>query len=78
MNATVLSIWVAFRSGALTGAVDLTQDNSLVTNDCGVTFMAVQGVGVRRTFPTDCRHCGGRIFVHTNGYGDWVLFDELG
>ena len=30
------------------------------------------------TYPTRCRNCGEAIFFHTNGYGDVVLFDELG
>lgn len=32
----------------------------------------------RKTYPSNCRDCGQRIFVHSNGYGDTVLFDDLG
>lgn len=35
-------------------------------------------LGYKKTYPGSCRDCGDRVFVHTNGYGDWVLFDELG
>ena len=31
-----------------------------------------------RTHPTRCRDCGADVFFHTNGFGDAVLFDELG
>jgi hypothetical protein len=34
-----------------------------------------------RTWPTLCfidGGCGKEVFAHTNGYGDFVLFDELG
>lgn len=30
------------------------------------------------TYSRPCRDCGNRIFMHTNGDGGWVLFDELG
>ncbi len=30
------------------------------------------------TYPTRCFWCGEEVFYHTNGYGDCVLFDELG
>lgn len=40
--------------------------------------MVIEEASRSRTYPTKCRDCGGAIFFHTNGYGDAVLFDELG
>jgi len=31
-----------------------------------------------KTYPTTCLWCGASIYYHTNGYGDSVLFDDLG
>lgn len=31
-----------------------------------------------RTYQTKCWYCGDEVFYHTNGFGDCVLFDELG
>ncbi|MGI2906824.1 hypothetical protein [Tolypothrix sp. VBCCA 56010] len=31
-----------------------------------------------QTYPTTCWWCGAKVFYHTNGYGDSVLFDSLG
>src|SRR5450631_3805924 len=31
-----------------------------------------------RTYPTACKDCGDRVFFHTNGFGDGVIFDSLG
>ncbi len=30
------------------------------------------------TYPTTCWWCGEKVFYHTNGFGDSVLFDSLG
>jgi hypothetical protein len=41
----------------------------------------MQALGYPATWPTTCfinRGCGAAVFAHTNGYGDFVLFDELG
>lgn len=35
-------------------------------------------IGESKTYPTICWWCGAEVFYHTNGYGDCVLFDELG
>jgi hypothetical protein len=35
-------------------------------------------LGFSKTYPTRCRECDDEIFFHTNGYGDVVLFDDLG
>lgn len=32
----------------------------------------------KATRPTKCWWCGADVYYHTNGYGDSVLFDELG
>jgi len=31
-----------------------------------------------KTYPTKCKRCQAEVFYHTNGYGDHVLFDDLG
>jgi hypothetical protein len=41
----------------------------------------MQILGYARTWPTLCfinRECRKRVFAHTNGFGDFVLFDKLG
>jgi hypothetical protein len=41
----------------------------------------METVGHRRTWRTLCfinGGCGEEVFAHTNGYGDFVLFDRLG
>jgi hypothetical protein len=38
-------------------------------------------LGYPLTWPTTCflnQHCSEPVFAHTNGFGDFVLFDELG
>lgn len=38
-------------------------------------------LGYSLTWPTECfidGGCGARVFAHTNGEGDFVLFDDLG
>ena len=35
-------------------------------------------LGHRLTYPGKCYNCGQRVFMHTNGNGDWVILDELG
>jgi len=32
----------------------------------------------RTTYPTKCRDCSARVFFHSEGFGDGVLFDALG
>lgn len=41
----------------------------------------MQSSGYPATWPTSCfisGGCGESVFAHTNGFGDFVLFDELG
>jgi hypothetical protein len=39
----------------------------------------MQALGYPATWPTHCFiACGAPVFAHTNGYGDFVLLDELG
>lgn len=41
----------------------------------------MQCLGYPATWPTSCfisGGCGEGVFAHTNGFGDFVLFDELG
>jgi hypothetical protein len=41
----------------------------------------MQSLGYPATWPTSCfisGGCGETVFAHTNGFGDFVLFDELG
>jgi hypothetical protein len=41
----------------------------------------VKVLGYPSTWPTQCflaNGCGAKVFAHTNGDGDFVLFDELG
>jgi hypothetical protein len=41
----------------------------------------MQSLGYPATWPTSCFLSGGygaAVFAHTNGFGDFVLFDELG
>jgi hypothetical protein len=41
----------------------------------------MQVLGYTATWPTECfiaGGCGKRVFAHTNGFGDFVLFDKLG
>ena len=41
----------------------------------------MQILGYTATWPTTCfigGGCGKRVFAHTNGFGDFVLFDKLG
>jgi hypothetical protein len=40
----------------------------------------MKATGSPRTWPTSCfinGGCGAQVFAHTNGHGDFVLFDEL-
>jgi hypothetical protein len=41
----------------------------------------MEALGYPVTWPTSCfidGGCGAAVFAHTNGYGDFVLFDQLG
>ena len=41
----------------------------------------MQALGYPLTWPTTCfisGGCGSPVFAHTNGHGDFVLFNELG
>lgn len=38
----------------------------------------VRDIPTPLTYPTKCRFCQKNIFFHTNGNGDFVLFDRLG
>src|SRR6185437_2752375 len=42
----------------------------------------MQALGYPATWPTVCfinpEHCRAQVFAHTNGFGDFVLFDRLG
>ena len=35
-------------------------------------------LGHSLSYPTKCRYCACSVFLHTNGYGDAVFFDDLG
>jgi hypothetical protein len=37
-----------------------------------------ENLGNSVTYKTTCWYCGEEVFFHTNGYGDCVLFDQLG
>src|SRR5262245_56280444 len=41
----------------------------------------MEALGYPATWPTSCfidGGCGETVFAHTNGFGDFVLFDDLG
>ena len=41
----------------------------------------MKSLGYSSTWATTCfinGGCGAKVFAHTNGRGDFVLFDELG
>lgn len=44
----------------------------------GLSSKSVVERGSPFTYPTTCWWCGAPVYFHTNGFGDAVLFDELG
>jgi hypothetical protein len=64
--------------GGGSGRTGFLGGDSLLSAQSNFDKLVRENSAEARTFKTKCWYCGHEVYYHTNGYGDCVLFDNLG